>query len=77
MAAPFKKGAFYLPKHLAAPIVVLWVFGTHRLFPPGHFAFQTWPIAAENSGWSPDRAASRQQWLANQATIIWRLSEIE
>jgi len=39
--APFKKGAFYLAKHLAAPIVVLRVFGTHRLFPPGHFAFET------------------------------------
>jgi hypothetical protein len=34
-------------------------------------------IADENDDWTPDRIANRQQWLANQATGIWRLSEIE
>lgn len=34
-------------------------------------------IAADNAEWTPERIASRQQWLANQATAVWRLSEIE
>lgn len=33
-------------------------------------------IAAENETWTPERIAARQQWLANQATAIWRLSEL-
>lgn len=33
-------------------------------------------LAAENIEWTPERIASRQQWLANQATAIWRLSEL-
>jgi 1-acyl-sn-glycerol-3-phosphate acyltransferase len=37
--APFKKGAFYLAKHLAAPISVLRISGTSALFPPGRFSF--------------------------------------
>jgi hypothetical protein len=33
-------------------------------------------VASENQEWTPDRIASHQQWLAKQATAIWRLSEI-
>jgi 1-acyl-sn-glycerol-3-phosphate acyltransferase len=39
--APFKKGAFYLARVLAAPILVLHVRGTDRLFPPDHLLFDT------------------------------------
>jgi 1-acyl-sn-glycerol-3-phosphate acyltransferase len=39
----FKKGAFYLAKHLAAPILVLRVLGTERMFPPGQWRFSTVP----------------------------------
>jgi len=33
-------------------------------------------VANENLEWTPERIASRQQWLANQATAIWRLPEL-
>ena len=33
--APFKKGAFYLAKHLSAPIIVLRLDGTNHVFAPG------------------------------------------
>jgi hypothetical protein len=33
-------------------------------------------IAAENDEWTPERIAVRQQWLANQATAIWRIAEM-
>jgi 1-acyl-sn-glycerol-3-phosphate acyltransferase len=33
--APFKKGAFFLAKHLAAPILVLRIEGTDHVFAPG------------------------------------------
>ena len=33
--APFKKGAFYLAKHLSAPILVLRIDGTNQVFAPG------------------------------------------
>jgi 1-acyl-sn-glycerol-3-phosphate acyltransferase len=39
--APFKKGAFYLARILQAPIVVLRVQGTNRLFAPGRLIFDT------------------------------------
>jgi 1-acyl-sn-glycerol-3-phosphate acyltransferase len=32
---PFKKGAFYLAKHLSAPMVVLRISGTNHVFAPG------------------------------------------
>jgi hypothetical protein len=32
-------------------------------------------IDAEHPEWNAERVAARQQWLANQATAIWRLSE--
>jgi 1-acyl-sn-glycerol-3-phosphate acyltransferase len=35
----FKKGAFFLAKHLGAPIVVLKVSGTDGVFPPGQLTF--------------------------------------
>jgi 1-acyl-sn-glycerol-3-phosphate acyltransferase len=37
--APFRKGAFYLARVLAAPILVLRVRGTDHLFAPGHLVF--------------------------------------
>jgi hypothetical protein len=33
-------------------------------------------VADEHLEWTPERIASRQQWLANQATAIWRLAEL-
>lgn len=33
-------------------------------------------VAGENLEWTVDRISSRQQWLAHQATAIWRLSEL-
>jgi 1-acyl-sn-glycerol-3-phosphate acyltransferase len=37
--APFRKGAFYLARVLAAPLLVLRVRGTNRLFAPGRLLF--------------------------------------
>ena len=37
--APFKKGAFYLARVLATPILVLRVRGTNHLFAPGRLVF--------------------------------------
>jgi 1-acyl-sn-glycerol-3-phosphate acyltransferase len=37
--APFQKGAFYLARVLSAPVMVLRVRGTDRLFPPGRLLF--------------------------------------
>lgn len=33
-------------------------------------------VAEEHNEWTPERIASRQKWLAKQATAIWRLSEL-
>ncbi len=33
-------------------------------------------IAIDHNAWGPDRIASRQKWLAKQATSIWRISEL-
>jgi len=33
-------------------------------------------VSAEHMDWTAERIASRQQWLANQATAIWRLPEL-
>ena len=33
-------------------------------------------IASEYNEWTQDRIAARQQWLANQATAIWRIAEL-
>jgi 1-acyl-sn-glycerol-3-phosphate acyltransferase len=41
--ARFKKGAFFLAKHLGAPIVVLKVSGTDDVFPPGQLTFNPAP----------------------------------
>ncbi len=41
--ARFKKGAFYLAKHLGAPILVLKVAGTDDVFPPGRMVFNAAP----------------------------------
>jgi 1-acyl-sn-glycerol-3-phosphate acyltransferase len=44
--APFKKGAFYLAKHLSAPILVLRILGTDHVFAPGRLTFE---VAAERT----------------------------
>lgn len=33
-------------------------------------------VACDHLEWTPERIASRQQWLAGQATAIWRLAEL-
>jgi hypothetical protein len=33
-------------------------------------------IATDHAEWTPERIASRQQWLATQGTAIWRLAEL-
>jgi hypothetical protein len=33
-------------------------------------------LSAEYAEWTPEKLAARQQWLAKQATSIWRLSEL-
>jgi len=33
-------------------------------------------IASENEGWTQESITARQQWLANQATAIWRVAEM-
>ncbi|MBI5603936.1 MAG: DUF262 domain-containing protein [Deltaproteobacteria bacterium] len=33
-------------------------------------------VAGDHLEWTPERIASRQQWLASQATAIWRLPEL-
>ena len=46
------------------------------VFQQGEFEI-TRRLATENATWTPERIAARQQWLASQATAIWRLSELE
>ncbi len=33
-------------------------------------------VAEENAEWTPERIAARQTWMANQATAIWRVSQL-
>ncbi|MBN8245814.1 MAG: DUF262 domain-containing protein [Verrucomicrobia bacterium] len=33
-------------------------------------------VAEDNSDWSPERLAARQDWMANQATAIWRVDQL-
>jgi len=33
-------------------------------------------IAEDNAEWTPERIAARQQWMAAQATAIWRISQL-
>lgn len=33
-------------------------------------------LAEENADWNPERLASRQRWMANQATAIWRIAQL-
>jgi hypothetical protein len=36
----------------------------------------TQKIAAEHADWTPERIAAHQQWMANQATAIWRIAQL-
>jgi hypothetical protein len=33
-------------------------------------------IAEDNSDWTPERLAARQNWMAHQATAIWRIDQL-
>jgi hypothetical protein len=33
-------------------------------------------IAVDNADWTPERLAARQNWMANQATAIWRIEQL-
>ena len=33
-------------------------------------------LAEENAEWTPERIASRQDWMASQATSIWRIAQL-
>ena len=33
-------------------------------------------VAEDNADWTPERLAARQQWMANQATAIWRIQQL-
>jgi hypothetical protein len=33
-------------------------------------------IAEDNADWTPERLAARQNWMANQATSIWRIDQL-
>ena len=33
-------------------------------------------LAEKNAEWTPERLAARQQWMASQATAIWRISQL-
>lgn len=33
-------------------------------------------IATDNADWTPERLAARQNWMANQATAIWRIEQL-
>ncbi len=33
-------------------------------------------IAEDNADWTPERLANRQNWMANQATSIWRIEQL-
>ena len=33
-------------------------------------------IAEDNADWTPERLAARQNWMANQATTIWRIEQL-
>lgn len=34
-------------------------------------------LAQENAGWSADRISARQAWMADQATSIWRIAQLD
>jgi len=36
----------------------------------------TQKLAQENEDWTPERIAARQSWMADQATSIWRISQL-
>lgn len=36
----------------------------------------TQQIADENAEWTPERVATRQKWMAKQATAIWRIAQL-
>jgi len=45
------------------------------IYQQSNFAI-TQQLAAENVEWTPERIAARQNWMANQATAIWRIAQL-
>lgn len=39
--APFNKGVFTIARYCNAPLKLIFISGTNKLFPPGHFLFNT------------------------------------
>jgi 1-acyl-sn-glycerol-3-phosphate acyltransferase len=39
--APFNKGVFTIARYCNAPLKLIFINGTNKLFPPGHFLFNT------------------------------------
>jgi 1-acyl-sn-glycerol-3-phosphate acyltransferase len=78
--APFKKGAFYLARELAAPIVVLRLAGTDRVFAPGRLTFDiaaAEPITVHRLAEIPaaDAAALTTQELATRVRATFESGE--
>ena len=36
----------------------------------------TQKVAEDNAEWTPERIAARQNWMADQATAIWRIAQL-
>jgi len=45
------------------------------IYRQSHFEL-TKKLASENENWTPERIAQRQIWMAEQATAIWRISQL-
>jgi len=72
---PFKKGAFFLAKHLSAPIIVLRLAGTNQVFAPGRLTFEitgsrTIEVRQLARIGTPDAAEQTTQELTAQ---VWNL----
>jgi hypothetical protein len=36
----------------------------------------TQKVATDNADWTPERLTARQSWMANQASSIWRITQL-
>lgn len=45
------------------------------VFEQSHFAI-TRKLAADHAEWTPERIVAHQNWMANQATAIWRIAQL-
>lgn len=51
-------------------------YALKRTFYQGSEFAITRRLAKENSEWTPEHIARQQQWMADQATSIWRISQL-